>query len=290
MQNDTLDDFVDVDLMDTTTQEPATSNFQSSILPPKEDSNETFPELVVSVVTSKTIVNNTVISPISYNASTVPSAEMGVSVENSTDSWIVIASVSVEDGTVSSLLTGLMHFQVQTSRSISGARYIPSTSVDQEERRQLLNEGTVSTEPTILETEVTSPMSSPRAKTSTESLIDKLDRVQSDLSSRVLTGKTIFASEEGSAQIALSGGFKNDNIAIIDENLTTKVEASTETTVKKPYPLVNIRKFDAGNRAVRPTPKKSEPKRKPVAPPSTPGKISEIRGQPQNGIFQTLSV
>ncbi|XP_048526120.1 uncharacterized protein LOC109535996 isoform X2 [Dendroctonus ponderosae] len=237
MQNGLLDGFVDVDLMDTTTQEPATSNFQSSVLPPKEDSNETrnFPELVVSVVTSKTIVNNTVISPIAYNASTVPSAEMGVSVENSTDSWIVIASV-------------------QTSRSISGARYIPSTSVDQDERRQLLNEGTLSeTEATILETELTSPMSSPRPKTSTESLIDKLDRVQSDLSSRVLTG-----------------GFKNDNIAIIDENLTTKVEASTEATVKKPYPQVNIRKFDAGNRAVRPTAKKSEPKRKPVAPKPLP--------------------
>ncbi|XP_048526119.1 uncharacterized protein LOC109535996 isoform X1 [Dendroctonus ponderosae] len=255
MQNGLLDGFVDVDLMDTTTQEPATSNFQSSVLPPKEDSNETrnFPELVVSVVTSKTIVNNTVISPIAYNASTVPSAEMGVSVENSTDSWIVIASV-------------------QTSRSISGARYIPSTSVDQDERRQLLNEGTLSeTEATILETELTSPMSSPRPKTSTESLIDKLDRVQSDLSSRVLTG-----------------GFKNDNIAIIDENLTTKVEASTEATVKKPYPQVNIRKFDAGNRAVRPTAKKSEPKRKPVAPKPLPTDQSPTTQDPLSLILQKI--
>lgn len=82
--------------------------------------------------------------------------------------------------------------QVQTSRSVSGAHYIPSSSVDQDERRKLLNEPVnVVTEPTVPDNYTVVSSTSTKVKTSTESLIDKLDRVQSDLYSGLLTGKTI---------------------------------------------------------------------------------------------------
>ncbi|CAG9765034.1 unnamed protein product [Ceutorhynchus assimilis] len=196
--------------IDAATQKPATSNIITQLPVPKIKEEKKFPELVVSVVTSKTVVNNTITLP-QQNLSTT---ESSVVVENSTDSWIVIASV-------------------QTSRSISGARYIPSSIVDQDERIQLLNEPSV-TDPTtdfVTETEAATP----KTKASTESLIDKLDRVQSDLSSGLL-----------------SGGYKNDNIAVIEENLSTKMETTTEeisVMSKAPYPQVNIRKFNPGNRA-----------------------------------------
>lgn len=64
------------------------------------------------------------------------------------------------------------------------------------------------------------------------------------------------------------GGFKNDNIALIEETMSTKPETTTTTTAptpsttKKPYPQVNIRKYDPGNR--RPASKKTDTK--PVKP------------------------
>lgn len=96
------------------------------------------------------------------------------------------------------LIPKIFFFQVQTSRSISGTRYIPSSVIDQDERIQLLNENNAVPDPADTEdkdksseTYSTSSVvssTSVKTKTSTESLIDKLDRVQSDLSSRVLTG------------------------------------------------------------------------------------------------------
>ncbi|XP_066260459.1 uncharacterized protein [Euwallacea similis] len=208
------------------TDHPEVSSHETTTQEDDIKNNEEMPEYVVSVVTSKTVVNNTVISPMMVNneSSTPTSLEP----ENTTDSWIVIASV-------------------QTSRSISGARYIPTSVVDQEERRQLLNEPT---EPitTVENSTTASPTASTAGqtlKTSTESLIDKLDSLQSDLSG------------------ILTGGFKNDNIAVIEENLSTKVETTTIEAMissSKPYPQVNIRKYDPGNRAARPSSVKSQPK------------------------------
>lgn len=65
------------------------------------------PEIVTSVVTSKTVVNNTVVgsaTPIPSTTSPVKtSTESSILLDNTTDAWVVIASV-------------------QTSRSVSGAR------------------------------------------------------------------------------------------------------------------------------------------------------------------------
>lgn len=62
---------------------------------------------------------------------------------------------------------------------------------------------------------------------------------------------------------------------------TTTTTASTPSTTKKPYPQVNIRKYDPGNR--RPSSKKTDTK--PVRPvkvipePAAPKKISNLLDQ-----------
>lgn len=81
----------------------------------------------------------------------------------STESWVIVASV-------------------QTSRSVSGARFIPSGAVKQEEQPKPLAPKTKENEDDL---EKTTPS---RNSSSTESIIDKLDRVQSELSSDILTG------------------------------------------------------------------------------------------------------
>lgn len=103
-------------------------------------------------------------------------------------------------------------------------RYLPSSIVEQEERIKLLNEHSneeedaskedysgsaeyyqdnsgevinntskeeTSKEHTKTEEQDTTVPTSTKARTSTESLIDKLDRVQSDLSSGLLTGTNL---------------------------------------------------------------------------------------------------
>ncbi|XP_060524656.1 uncharacterized protein LOC132701041 [Cylas formicarius] len=249
-------DFVDVAQLDTTTQQtqmtnvvtqpPLTVSMSSSVnvkrgneIISSNGNSEVInghPGLVVSVVTSKTVVNNTIIAPATpsptYTESMEVSDPSSRSIENSTDSWIVVASV-------------------QTSRSVSGARYLPS-SVVQDERIRLLNEDDIGSRASNEELDLTThemmpdyettlnetPEPSIKVRTSTESLIDKLDRVQSDLSSGFLTG-----------------GFKTDNIAVINaENMPESSRTSTTPTTTKigttkdPYPQVKIRKFSSGNR------------------------------------------
>uniref|UniRef100_A0A8D8VGA9 SEA domain-containing protein n=1 Tax=Cacopsylla melanoneura TaxID=428564 RepID=A0A8D8VGA9_9HEMI len=82
---------------------------------------------------------------------------------SSTESWVIVASV-------------------QTSRSVSGARFIPSGAVKQEEQPKPLVPKSKENEDEIEKT------TSSRNSSSTESIIDKLDRVQSELSSGILGG------------------------------------------------------------------------------------------------------
>jgi hypothetical protein len=179
------------------------------------------PELVVSVVTTKSVVNNTVIPSVT----SPPTVTVGTIDDNTTDTCVVVASV-------------------QTSRSVSGARYLPSPNVEQDERMKLLNEEVEDvTETTTEEVPTTTlPPTTTKLKTSTESLIDKLDRVQSDLSSSLLTG-----------------GFNNEgnNIAVITENMSDKMATTMldlgitspqptpppPSSTKSSLPLVQIRKF-----------------------------------------------
>ncbi|XP_044262202.1 mucin-5AC [Tribolium madens] len=168
----------DTTLAGTTEEVPTTGTKTEALLAE--------PETVISVVTTKSVVNNTILP----TATPLPNST--ITSENSTDTWVVVASV-------------------QTSRSVSGARYLPSDDVKQDERIKLLNEEGTEEPTTVVPT--TKP------KTSTESLIDKLDRVQSDLSSSVFNGGL-------------------NNIAVITEMVTTIPEPTPP-----PKPVVQIRKF-----------------------------------------------
>lgn len=141
---------------------------------------------VVTVVTTRSVVNGT------------PSSAEEDKENSTTESYVVVASV-------------------QTSRSISGAHFLPFPQVEQEEKKQALAEleakllesntsnsneknnsdnlelttvdSDILTETVIPTTTTTTTEKSAQTLISTESIIDKLDRVQSELSSGVLTGK-----------------------------------------------------------------------------------------------------
>lgn len=99
---------------------------------------------------------------------------------------------------------------MKTSSSVSGPRYITSPKSEQERIELLNNEkdddmsttdyssethrGESTSAPAIFnknDNSTNNTLASAKAKTSTESLIDKLDRVQSNLFSGLLTGKEI---------------------------------------------------------------------------------------------------
>lgn len=210
VKDDNFKEFIDSGYIDSTTEEVPTtfasaSSSKVNVPIPMSVNNSLMDGIliggaVVSVVTTKSVVNNTVIASA---ATPSPTATTPSPAENTTDTWVVVASV-------------------QTSRSVSGARYLPSSIVEQDERTKLLNEPfdedqhedpeTVTTELPFVEDVKTNITSTP--KTSTESLIDKLDRVQSDLSSGFLTG-----------------GFKDgNNIAVITERMSDKVDEVTSTS------------------------------------------------------------
>jgi hypothetical protein len=126
VKNDNFHEFVDTTVIDNVTEEPVTTvedssdavqekktksesleaveekKSKSEAVEEKKSKSEALlaePELVVSVVTTKSVVNNTVIRTV------------GTIDDNTTDTWVVVASV-------------------QTSRSVSGARYLPSPNVE----------------------------------------------------------------------------------------------------------------------------------------------------------------
>jgi hypothetical protein len=225
VKDDHFHEFVDTTVIDNVTEELMTTVEDSSeAVEKKKSKSEALlaePELVVSVVTTKSVVNNTVIPSVT----SPPTVTVGTIDDKTTDTWVVVASV-------------------QTSRSVSGARYLPSPNVEQDERMKLLNEEVEDvTETTTEEVATTTlPPTTTELKTSTESLIDKLDRVQSDLSSNLLTG-----------------GFNNEgnNIAVITENMSDKMTTTMldlgitspqptpppPSSTKSSLPLVQIRKF-----------------------------------------------
>lgn len=245
-------------------------------------------QAVVSVVTTKSVINGTSAKPFDEDDTSVSTADK-VSDEilssdsslepnngnSSTESWVVVASV-------------------QTSRSVSGARFLPFPQVEQEEKKQVLSDLDMKTsdeeadddddienstvggadsinedllerttaissgEPTTfsldeledgvivddadLSTDSSTPSlneadtlttelapiatssSSSSSSPSTESIIDKLDRVQSELSIGLLSGKFPIISNGGDASVTT----------------TNSAESSTAPTKT---PAVVIRRF-----------------------------------------------
>jgi hypothetical protein len=170
--------------------------------------------LGVSVVTTRSVINGTmnalpsVAPPILEQLATPVPAKVQPELTHPTESWVVVASV-------------------QTSRSVSGARFLPSSAVKQEERPKSLSAKTV-------------PSSKPSY--STESIIDKY-RVESELSSGILTWG--FRPEGKKLQLKVLTD-------MTDTNTTTTTPTST-TTYKSP---VFIRKFSPHSGRTTPRPNK----------------------------------
>lgn len=207
----------------------------------KSNTDEVLSKAVVSVVTTKSVVNGTanltdlVDKKANYQVVTDDVVDDSLEANNfngSTESWVVVASV-------------------QTSRSVSGARFLPFPQVEQEEKKKqvlsdadldiktsedeegdfeddVINEDLLDNSTTIEHTTTGNILQEPEYTTtdlgvdddfesttkslltlnetdeimnspstehqhivsqSTESIIDKLDRVQSELSSGLLSGK-----------------------------------------------------------------------------------------------------
>jgi hypothetical protein len=175
--------------------------------------------LGVSVVTTKSVINGTMFAvPSTYSVAPpvleqmvtpVPAKEQPV-LTDPTESWVVVASV-------------------QTSRSVSGTRFLPSSAVKQEEVPKSLSAKTSPGE----------TKQSLKSAHSTESIIDKLYVVESELSSGILTG-----------------GFRPEGKKLQLEVLTDMTDATsmpTSTTYKSP---VFIRKFLPHSSRTTPKPNK----------------------------------
>lgn len=121
-------------------------------------------EAVVSVVTTKSVVNGTISVPTTPSPTTTEQVAAPPSSAYVATTEQPVTAVTTED-------TSRILASVQTSRSISGARFLPFPVIDRVE--PINHNGEKKTSP---------------PPESTESIIDKLDRVQSELSSGFLVG------------------------------------------------------------------------------------------------------
>lgn len=262
----------------TTTTSKAPETTQKSItkdnleITTYRNPNKILGQAVVSVVTSKTVVNGTtpkqeeeeeaqeVVVETTTEEENYPSSTKATAKKTTTEDYYVIASV-------------------QTSRSVSGAHFLPFEHVEQEEKKksrielankkhQIEREGNID-EPEVKTTQVTEvenvsseiqdedEIHNLREATttanddvittlattlkyaplpSTESIIDKLDRVQSDLSLGVLSGEFPILKDRSSKKT------KTSTLKPSTEEPEEEIKGETviPTTVK---PLVLIRKF-----------------------------------------------
>ncbi|XP_072746366.1 uncharacterized protein [Anoplolepis gracilipes] len=163
---------------------------------------------VVSVVTTKSVVNGTISVPTTVSPTTTEQVAPPPSTSSLTETTEQYVEITTEDS--SRILAS-----VQTSRSISGARFLPFPVIDRVEQ--------VETHGGSLESKKTSQPSSE----STESIIDKLDWAQSKLSSDLLP-----------AAILGTGGFRNAGntlqLDVLAERDRTTTRRSFTTTIKTP--------------------------------------------------------
>ncbi|XP_078037466.1 uncharacterized protein LOC144470337 isoform X2 [Augochlora pura] len=143
--------------------------------PPNADTNSSandssilIGEAVVSVVTTKSVVNGTISIP----TTSAPTTVEQMAAPPSPSTMMTATATTEQPGvTVTTEDSSRILASVQTSRSISGARFLPFPVIDRVEPINPNSE------------KKTSPPTE-----STESIIDKLDRVQSELSSGILAG------------------------------------------------------------------------------------------------------
>jgi hypothetical protein len=164
---------------------------------------------VVSVVTTKSVVNGTISVPTTVSPTTTEQIALPLPSPSFIETTAAPApEVTTEDS--SRILAS-----VQTSRSISGARFLPFPVIDRVEQ--------IEAHGGLLESKKTSQSPSE----STESIIDKLDWAQSKLSSDLLP-----------AAILGTGGFRNAGNTLQLDVLAERDRATTRrrftTTAKTP--------------------------------------------------------
>lgn len=163
---------------------------------------------VVSVVTTKSVVNGTISVPTTVSPTTTEQVSPPIPSSSSTETTEQHLEITTEDS--SRILAS-----VQTSRSISGARFLPFPVIDRVEQVEAHGESPESKK-----------TSQPPSE-STESIIDKLDWAQSKLSSDLLP-----------AAILGTGGFRNAGntlqLDVLAEKDRTTTRRSFTTTIKTP--------------------------------------------------------
>ncbi|XP_018404122.1 PREDICTED: mucin-5AC [Cyphomyrmex costatus] len=153
---------------------------------------------VVSVVTTKSVVNGTISVPTTASPATteqVPSPLSSSSPEITDEEH---PEVTTED-------SARILASVQTSRSISGARFLPFPVIDRVEQVEAQNKKTLQ-------------------PPSTESIIDKLDWAQSKLSSDLLP-----------AAILGTGGFRNNGNTLQLDVLAERDRTTTTATTRRSF-------------------------------------------------------
>lgn len=162
---------------------------------------------VVSVVTTKSVVNGTISVPTTVSPTT-EQVSSPIPSSSSIETTEQHLEITTEDS--SRILAS-----VQTSRSISGARFLPFPVIDRVEQVEAHGESPESKK-----------TSQPPSE-STESIIDKLDWAQSKLSSDLLP-----------AAILGTGGFRNAGntlqLDVLAEKDRTTTRRSFTTTIKTP--------------------------------------------------------
>ncbi|XP_076659095.1 uncharacterized protein LOC143362635 [Halictus rubicundus] len=184
------------------------------------DSSILIGEAVVSVVTTKSVVNGTISVPTTSAPTTVEQVAAPPSPSTTVMTERPGVIVTTED-------TSRILASVQTSRSISGARFLPFPVIDR-------------VEPIVPNGEKkTSPPSE-----STESIIDKLDRVQSELFSGILVGG--FRPAGNSLQL--------DVLADREKNNRRRFTTTTKTPVISKFVprRYNDKRTDHGNVTPKP--------------------------------------
>ncbi|GAB0092936.1 hypothetical protein DMENIID0001_079880 [Sergentomyia squamirostris] len=236
-------DYEDYGDDDTNIPQITTANPTAETVLPTATANEENEEIRSGNNTEETESSN-IASPLSPDA-----------MSTTTESWVVIASV-------------------QTSRSVSGARFLPFPQVEQEEKKQVLSDldketkdsdeedhnndddllDMVTRYSTGLQDELTTvistldeqtitdtlPETTSRSSTSTqtglhstESIIDKLDRVQSELSSGVFTGKFPILNETLQDMTSTKAPLGKKSSSTTTTVASTTTSTTTRTT-KKP--------------------------------------------------------
>ncbi|XP_018341572.1 PREDICTED: mucin-5AC [Trachymyrmex septentrionalis] len=158
---------------------------------------------VVSVVTTKSVVNGTI---------SVPTTASPVTTEQvpSPPSPSLLPEITEDHPEVTTEDSARILASVQTSRSVSGARFLPFPVIDRVEQ--------VEAHSGSLESKKTSQ------PPSTESIIDKLDWAQSKLSSDLLP-----------AAILGTGGFRNNGNTLQLDVLAERDRTTTTTTTRRSF-------------------------------------------------------